>query len=212
MRLNKVPFVSQNEPLLGTLDRFQEGRSHMAIVSRMSAEQAQSVKESVKKSLTRRLKGAVTHDSSKSSSGDHVPELAQPEGGNDGIDDGKKGRKVEKTRSKNARRRQREKRKKSDTHSEDLEAGDLREETKRNQQQLNSDKERTKGQPTITKLLQGSTREQHFPADAILSKDRVDEYLQTQGIDPAIMPLGIITLEDILEGACVLYTNLHAVH
>lgn len=30
--LNKVPFVPNNEPLLGILDKFQEGRSHMAIV------------------------------------------------------------------------------------------------------------------------------------------------------------------------------------
>ena len=36
--LNKVPFVPQNEPLLGILDKFQEGRSHMAIVSRFSKE------------------------------------------------------------------------------------------------------------------------------------------------------------------------------
>ena len=36
--LNKVPFVPNNEPLLGILDKFQEGRSHMAIVSRFSAE------------------------------------------------------------------------------------------------------------------------------------------------------------------------------
>jgi metal transporter CNNM len=36
--LNKVPFVPNNEPLLGMLDRFQEGRSHMAIVSRVSVE------------------------------------------------------------------------------------------------------------------------------------------------------------------------------
>lgn len=36
--LNKVPFVPNNEPLLGMLDKFQEGRSHMAIVSRYSVD------------------------------------------------------------------------------------------------------------------------------------------------------------------------------
>ena len=36
--LNKVPFVPNNEPLLGILDKFQEGRSHMAIVSRFSVD------------------------------------------------------------------------------------------------------------------------------------------------------------------------------
>jgi hypothetical protein len=30
--LNEVPFVPNNEPLLGILDKFQEGRSHMTIV------------------------------------------------------------------------------------------------------------------------------------------------------------------------------------
>jgi len=38
--LNKVPFVPNNEPLLGMLDKFQEGRSHMAIVSRFSVNKA----------------------------------------------------------------------------------------------------------------------------------------------------------------------------
>lgn len=38
MPLNKVPFIPNNEPLLGILDKFQEGRSHMAIVSRFSVE------------------------------------------------------------------------------------------------------------------------------------------------------------------------------
>ncbi|KAF7302823.1 CNNM transmembrane domain-containing protein [Mycena kentingensis (nom. inval.)] len=41
--LNKVPFIPNNEPLLGLLDKFQEGRSHMAIVSRFSMEKARRV-------------------------------------------------------------------------------------------------------------------------------------------------------------------------
>ena len=54
--LNKVPFVPNNEPLLGILDKFQEGRSHMAIVSRFSVERATSVKKAVKRGLTQRLR------------------------------------------------------------------------------------------------------------------------------------------------------------
>lgn len=68
MRLNKVPFVPQNEPLLGMLDRFQEGRSHIAIVSRISVEKAASVKKAAKKGLTRRLKESVMGDTSSSTS------------------------------------------------------------------------------------------------------------------------------------------------
>jgi metal transporter CNNM len=52
--LHKVPFVAQDEPLLGILDKFQEGRSHMAIVTRTSVEKALSVKKAVKKSITQR--------------------------------------------------------------------------------------------------------------------------------------------------------------
>ncbi|TFY74732.1 hypothetical protein EWM64_g9280 [Hericium alpestre] len=72
--LNKVPSVAQNAPLLGILDRFQEGRSHMAIVSRMSVGKAASVKKAVKKNLTQRLKDRVgISDSSSSSDEDEEP-------------------------------------------------------------------------------------------------------------------------------------------
>ncbi|EEB91980.1 hypothetical protein MPER_09574, partial [Moniliophthora perniciosa FA553] len=66
--LNKVPSVPQNEPLLGILDKFQEGRSHMAIVSRISREKAASVKKVVKQSLTQRLRQRVGMGDSESSS------------------------------------------------------------------------------------------------------------------------------------------------
>lgn len=71
--LNRVVFVPNNEPLLGILDKFQEGRSHMAIVSRFSMDQAVSVKKAVKRGLTQRLKDRVgmgDSDSSSSSSSD----------------------------------------------------------------------------------------------------------------------------------------------
>ena len=59
MTLNKVPFVPNNEPLLGVLDKFQEGRSHMAIVSRFGVGKAKSVKKAVKQSLTQRIRQKV---------------------------------------------------------------------------------------------------------------------------------------------------------
>ena len=40
MTLNKVPFLPNNELLLGVLDKFQEGRSHTAIVSRFGIDGA----------------------------------------------------------------------------------------------------------------------------------------------------------------------------
>jgi metal transporter CNNM len=67
--LNKVPFVPNNESLLGILDKFQEGRSHMAIVSRFSADKAASVKQAVKRSLTQRLRHRVGISDDSSDSG-----------------------------------------------------------------------------------------------------------------------------------------------
>ena len=69
MKLNKVLFVPNDEPLLGILDKFQEGRSHMAIVTRLSAAKARSVKKAVKQSLTQRIRQSVgiSDDSSSSS-------------------------------------------------------------------------------------------------------------------------------------------------
>ena len=69
MTLNKVPFVPNNGSLLGILDKFQEGRSHMAIVSRFSVDKAKSVKKAVKQSLTQRIRQTVgiSDDSSSSS-------------------------------------------------------------------------------------------------------------------------------------------------
>ncbi len=68
MRLNKLLFVPRNEPLLGMLDRFQEGRAHIAIVSRISVDKAASVKQAIKKGLTKRLKETIMGDSSSSTS------------------------------------------------------------------------------------------------------------------------------------------------
>jgi metal transporter CNNM len=59
IRLNKVPSVPFDESLLGILDRFQEGRSHMAIVSLFSKGRAASVKDAVKTGLTRRMLNRV---------------------------------------------------------------------------------------------------------------------------------------------------------
>lgn len=40
--------------------------------------------------------------------------------------------------------------------------------------------------------------EQSMPADAVLAKKGAEEFLQS--FDPGVAPLGIITLEDVLEG------------
>ncbi|KAL5501009.1 hypothetical protein ACEPAH_9396 [Sanghuangporus vaninii] len=213
MRLIKVPFVPQNEPLLGILDRFQEGRSHMAIVSRLSVERAQSVKKEVRKGLTQRLLGALHGDSSasdsssESSDSEDENELSHAstnvEGREQTISDDtataageeslKESVKVKFAKSskfskRNKKRRKHMRRGSGQSEPSDLEKGDPDAEAKR-QKEREGEKDR----------MPKSALEQRFPADAVLSKENAEEYLATQGIDPAIMPLGIITLEDVLE-------------
>lgn len=194
MRLNKVPFVSQHDPVLGVLDRFQEGHSHVAIVSRISRARAQSVKKAVKKSLTHRLMGALHGDSSSESSSSD--DDSSDDEGNTTVgssekkakdDDGtEKGSTDEGIRKSWRKRRQEKKqaRREKKQKQADLEKGNVEAEA-----------EREKGGI----LLQHRTREQQMPADAVLSKQDAEAYLESQAIDPAIMPLGIITLEDVLE-------------
>ena len=217
MRLIKVPFVPQNEPLLGILDRFQEGRSHMAIVSRLSVERAQSVKKEVRKGLTQRLLGALHGDSSASDSSSDSSDsedenelsnaTTRVEAREQSINDdnataaGKeslkesvkvkfaKGSKFSNKRNKRSRKNMRRGSGQSEQTTSDLEKGDPDAEAKR-------EKEREKER----EIKHKSALEQRFPADAVLSKENAEEYLASQGIDPAIMPLGIITLEDVLEG------------
>ncbi|KAI5119681.1 hypothetical protein M0805_009625 [Coniferiporia weirii] len=199
MRLNKVPFVPQNEPLLGILDRFQEGRSHLAIISRLSVDRAQSVKKAVRKGLTQRLLGALHGDSSSDTDDDNSEDEevdtavgSDKKGdscvgdststGDDAADRENDSKKI-KFEEERGGLRGRKKRKNNKRNSQgDLEKGDQEEEAKRNKERIRK--------PAL---------EQRMPADAVLSKANAEEYLASQAIDPSIMPLGIITLEDVLE-------------
>ncbi|KAF8493569.1 hypothetical protein JB92DRAFT_2998552 [Gautieria morchelliformis] len=152
--LNKVPSVPFDESLLGILDRFQEGRSHMAIVSLFSKGRAASVKEAVKLGLTRRFLNRV----GLGEDGDEESE-------------GKKNKDLEKA------------------------WGDLREGKiggGAEEGATEKDKETVK---RFRASIEG--REQAMPADAVLASENADDFLR--GIDTEINPLGIITLEDVLE-------------
>ena len=214
--LNKVLFVPNNEALLGILDKFQEGRSHIAVVSRFSVEKAASVKKVAKRTLTQRLRQSVgisdSSDSSESSDDEEsnsgrkaaAKDCKESSKGVSWADDSEKEPTIQgddTTELNNAetelqgtgtsitvkkgirpkRRRQR--------RNADLEAG-LVEET-----DIGDD---TKDKQKIRLPKQGTGLEQNMPADALLTKKDAKDFLQV--IDPAIMPLGIITLEDVLEG------------
>ncbi|KAK0454734.1 DUF21-domain-containing protein [Armillaria borealis] len=179
LQLNRVMFVPNNESLLGILDKFQEGRSHMAIVSRFSVEKAQSVKKAVtgKRGLTRRFLERVGMGDSSEESGE---EIDSHSGADETLrGDTLKGDSVwEKdfATTEAAGKKERGGRKKRKNPDEDVELGNL------------------EGRKGLTSML---ALEQTMPADAVLAKERAEEFLK--GFDPAIMPLGIITLEDVLE-------------
>ncbi|KAI0364646.1 DUF21-domain-containing protein [Pilatotrama ljubarskyi] len=198
--LNKVPFVPNNEPLLGILDKFQEGRSHMAIVSRFSVERAASVKKAVKRGLTQRLLDRVGMGDSDSSS------ESEDEGGE----------------SHGGKRRPKKSKRSSSDNDETLKddcsaEGDV-DELPSNSEGAKRGRKRTKRKPVVDiemgvvedadvgakkrglalpRVGGWSRWEQSMPADAVLTKEGVEEFLQS--VDPAVMPLGIITLEDVLE-------------
>ncbi|CAK5266051.1 unnamed protein product [Mycena citricolor] len=177
--LNKVPFIPHNEPLLRLLDKFQEGRSHMAIVSRFGEDKAASVKKAVKRGLTQRLRERV-------GMGDSSDEEEEKE----------------KEKDSAVKKKFR-----------DIEEG-IEEESSEGDETLKSyyasargrsqrvtatavPEERERSRRASFQLPSRSGLEQSMPADAVLGKEGVAEFLQN--FDPAVMPLGIITLEDVLE-------------
>ncbi|TBU40660.1 hypothetical protein BD309DRAFT_966933 [Dichomitus squalens] len=195
--LNKVPFVPNNEPLLGILDKFQEGRSHMAIVSRFSVERATSVKKAVKRGLTQRLRSTVgigDSDSGSSSDEDEAQSASH-----------KKRPRKPKRHSSNDETLHDES--SADAEPEGDEAHVRKGSHRRGRSRRPADIEMgvvDNGVPeskkhglTLPKVGGWRGWEQSMPADAVLTKEGVDEFLQS--VDPAVMPLGIITLEDVLE-------------
>ncbi|KAH8105480.1 hypothetical protein BXZ70DRAFT_921025 [Cristinia sonorae] len=199
--LNKVPFVPNNEPLLGILDRFQEGRSHIAIVSRYSVERAASVKQAVKRGLTQRFKDRVGMGDSDSSDSDDETQPA--------------------SRKSKKRRHRKSKDRDVDSDAESTVRGSEKDDEKEPSHGVFSgmrgrrkkkeadvemgcsseENEAVKAKGLRASLTLPRTSfgkfEQSMPADAVLTKQNADEFLQ--GVDPAVMPMGIITLEDVLE-------------
>ncbi|PPR03590.1 hypothetical protein CVT26_006131 [Gymnopilus dilepis] len=237
--LNKVPFVPNNEPLLGILDKFQEGRSHMAIVSRFSVDKAASVKKAVKQGLTHRLRkrvGIADSDSdteTSSSSGDEesqdTPSHPKKWGrrrlmnglirknSQESEEDGTVKEEAA-TRTSSSEDHNKEGYELDNMSPSQLEKGrsggprvvitaeapesPLNEKQTGGKKNEDSKKSISKITATALQLPKLSTglleqREQSMPADAVLAKEGAAEFLK--GFDPAVMPLGIITLEDVLE-------------
>ncbi|KAA1470981.1 DUF21-domain-containing protein [Dentipellis sp. KUC8613] len=240
--LNKVPSLAQNEPLLGILDRFQEGRSHMAIVSRMSIEKATSVKKAVKKGIAQRLKDRVgISDSSSSSdeeeeqpsrlkfrrkrtkSSDRESNTASPTASAGSVDETLGDGITERDFADEGSRHFsfRKKRKNHKKRATDVEMGNMSADTEHEPERNSIGKapeddskvpavefadvspageqqaQKTKKGSFVQLPKLASGFEQSMPADAVLGKEGAHEFLM--GFDPAVAPLGIITLEDVLE-------------
>ncbi|KII90342.1 hypothetical protein PLICRDRAFT_38844 [Plicaturopsis crispa FD-325 SS-3] len=195
--LNKVPYVPANEPLLGIMDRFQEGRSHMAIVSRFSVAKAASIKKTVKTGLTQRIKSRVgMGDSSDEDEDDKGKKETKHDDGwadgdatirGDGVmekDFAAEGNGHAHTNGRPGRGRSK---RRTTGRQTDLEMGII-----------DKEEETAKPRSSFVQLPKaGPALEQSMPADAVLGKEGAEEFLVS--LDPAVSPLGIITLEDVLE-------------
>ncbi|KZT57729.1 DUF21-domain-containing protein [Calocera cornea HHB12733] len=151
--LNKIPIVPFDEPLLGLLDRFQEGRSHMALVSRIPRQQEPN--------LTKVNEDSKSHKEAKES----------------------------------LTRRFMNKMHMGDTDSEE-----------EDDSTANNDVEKGKPAPKkegAARFGIGNNLEQAMPADAVLDRDGAERFLKSLEGNP----LGVITLEDVLEGAPTLLTR-----
>lgn len=166
LRLHDVPFVPSNEPLLRILDRFQEGRSHMAIVSRFSVEEAISVKHEVKKGLRRRLKERVGIDTSDSSSSSESSDEENIEAGDEDNDATLRGDSKLKRRWRGWKAKNVEK--------EDVEKSEKVEGTNTANEEANV--QESKGPMTVTwERMTSIGREQTLPDDGVPPKEAVRE-------------------------------------
>ena len=194
--LHKVPFVAQNEPLLGILDKFQEGRSHMAIVTRTSVEKASSVKKAVKKSITQRIKDRVgISDSSSDNSSDEEPaqtsrhksrktlRILEPPNSEDSTirmsdRDGtspSEGTSDKDERGRSFSFRRKRKRSKKQARSEDVEMGIVKPSLQSESEPRPEDGQSQSKRASLVQFALMPGREQSMPADAVLAEEGAKE-------------------------------------
>lgn len=179
LRLNHVISVPMNLPLLQMLDRFQEGRSHMVIVSRHSEEEAQEVKREIKKGLRKRLKERVGIDSSDSSSSSE----SEGEGESEGADEGDKDATLTGNmkgifnKKKRKGRKSGEKEKEADVEKGESDEGEEEDAAETTQEVTEKPKDvQSEGTKRITwERITRPGREQSIPDDAVPPKEGVKE-------------------------------------
>ncbi|RXK36611.1 hypothetical protein M231_06152 [Tremella mesenterica] len=183
--INAIPSVPYDEPLTNMLNVFQEGRSHMAIVSRRARrveneEDAESVMTAAAGGLRQRLMrkvAEISHHGKGSTTSD------SDNGDTSGSDSDTDVEKAEKKKRKKSRSKSQS--------SPKSEKGETLKPTEAAQVKAEAEK-RKRSLASAAKLTQ---LEQNVPADAELPAEVVDKFFE--GLEGP--PLGIITLEDVLE-------------
>ncbi|WWC92621.1 uncharacterized protein L201_007580 [Kwoniella dendrophila CBS 6074] len=207
--INAIPSVPYDEPLTNMLNVFQEGRSHMAIVSRRpkrvekDLEDAESVMTAAAGGLRQRFMrkvAEISHGNKSSSDSDSSETDTDIERGEKGI------HKRRKTKSRRSHSASTESNSNSTatavspptttsdstnapapvTQVKDTEANRIKE---------NATKEQQKKKASLVEKAKLTQLEQTVPADAQMAPDAVSKFFE--GLEGA--PLGIITLEDVLE-------------
>ncbi|KAL1412592.1 hypothetical protein Q8F55_000339 [Vanrija albida] len=182
--INSIPSVPWNEPLTNMLNAFQEGRSHMAIVSRRGLVVDDADVESVMTASANTLKQRFMRKVAEISQGGKSSGSSGSETDTD--DDSKVDVELAKKSKKRSRRKSVSTTKSSSQSSptEPTEAENIKTKT-----------EAKKVEAEANKSLALSTLEQAVPADAELPSKNLHQFFD--GLEGA--PLGIITLEDVLE-------------
>ncbi|ORY34620.1 hypothetical protein BCR39DRAFT_585588 [Naematelia encephala] len=178
--INAIPSVPWDEPLTNMLNVFQEGRSHMAIVSRRGKrvendpEDVESVMTAAAGGLKQRFMRKVAEIShgNKSSGSDTSSSDSESD--------------VERADKKAEKKAKRRGRKHSTHDSTD---------TPSKAQQVKEAAEADKKKRSLVQATKLTQLEQSVPADAQMPADSIDRFFE--GLEGA--PLGIITLEDVLE-------------
>ena len=212
--LHKVPCVAQNEPLLGILDKFQEGRSHMAIVTRTSIAKASSLKKAVKKSITQRIKSRVgisdsssegsTEDELQSSRSKPQKTLRTSERSNTSEDsiirtsdrDGTLASEATSDKDEGGRSfsfRKKRKRSKKRARLGDVEMGVVK---PGSQPESEPRPDEAQSQPKRSNLVQFALTpglEQNMPADAVLTEEGANEVSKVACVEDSVLTCPVVS-------------------
>ncbi|KAK4689883.1 metal transporter CNNM, partial [Tremellales sp. Uapishka_1] len=170
--INAIPSVPWDEPLTNMLNAFQEGRSHMAIVSRRGR-RVENDPEDVESVMTAAA-GGLRQRFMRIAEKVHGGKSSGSEGSDTDSDVESHDSPKKKTRTK-----------KSNSPPSTSAADQIK---------LEARTDATK-KSTLAEATRLTQLEQTVPADAQLAPERVDKFFE--GLEGA--PLGIITLEDVLE-------------